>query len=216
MSATQVGLIQCLKPGDFLFQYAKSNDAGETISQIVEGVNGHIFNHVATYMGNDQVIEAVPPRVRSVSLGQFIVTSVVDTHNQPCITAARITRQYRPLIPEALTFIKNKLSEPYDDSDCSDSDWYCSQLIITAFEKASKGSSVFKLWPMPFKNLETGEFYPFRGEHDQQWDMAISKGPQGLHPAIMSLSENLDIVNVLGGLPSKSPQKDYDPETILA
>ncbi|WP_330926191.1 YiiX/YebB-like N1pC/P60 family cysteine hydrolase [Candidatus Sororendozoicomonas aggregata] len=216
MGATQIDLSPCLKPGDFLFQYAKNNDAGETISQMFEGVNGHIFNHVATYMGNEQVIEAVPPQVQSVSLSQFIEASVVDTNNQPCITIARITRQYQSLIPEALAFIKNKLSAPYDESFCSDSGWYCSKLIISAFEKANNDAPVFELQPMSFKNPQTGEFYPFWEEHYQQLGMAIPEGLQGSHPATMSLSEHLDIVTFLGGLPYKSRQKDFFTETILA
>ncbi|MDP0561923.1 MAG: YiiX/YebB-like N1pC/P60 family cysteine hydrolase [Candidatus Endonucleobacter sp. (ex Gigantidas childressi)] len=197
-------LCKSLQPGDLLFQLCKGEVAEWLISRLFEGVNGQAINHVGIYLGEQKVIEASVAAVSVVSLKEFIEKSVMDVSRHPCITVGRLHSQYSSLIPQAINFAKSCVTQPYDDSYGIKSNWYCSKLIIEAFKDANDGQCFFKETLMSFKDPKSGEGYEYLVNHYKQYRELISRGKPCSHPALLSLSDNLTVVKVLGLLPYRS------------
>ena len=198
-----------LLPGDLLFQLRSGGEAEWVISRLFAGRDGAAINHVALYDGDGMVIEAVMPRVHKIPLADFVSHSVSDNHGRPCVLVCRLASSYSALVPDALTFAEQQLSIPYDphyrqNQAAHQKSWYCSELIIHAFRQANKGIFLFEETPMSFRNMATGELMPFWVDHYQAIGQAIPEGLPGSHPALLSCSDKLISINILGSLPAKS------------
>ncbi|MFK0571394.1 YiiX/YebB-like N1pC/P60 family cysteine hydrolase [Endozoicomonas sp.] len=196
-----------LLPGDLLFQLRVGGEAEWGISRLFAGRDGIAINHVALYDGDGMVIEAVMPEVRKTSLDEFLQHSVMDTTGSPCVLVCRLLSSCLELIPEALEFAEQQVAIPYDPHYTeSKKSWYCSELIIDAFRSANQGVFLFEQTPMSFRDMETGELMPFWVEHYQSIGQEIPEGLPGSHPALLSRSDKLKLVNVMGSLPARECQ----------
>lgn len=212
-----------LLPGDLIFQLRSGGEAELVISRLFAGRDGMAINHVALYGGDGMVIEAVMPQVKKTSLDDFVNKSVLDNHGRPCILVCRLTSSYSALISDALEFAERQLSMPYDSHYSQDQEehrksWYCSELIVHAFRSANKGIFLFEETPMSFRDMETGELMPFWVDHYQSIGQEIPEGLHGSHPALLSCSNRLIPINILGSLPVRNGQDvcSLEPGATLA
>lgn len=212
-----------LLPGDLLFQLRAGGEAEWVISRLFAGRNGIAINHVALYDGDGMVIEAVMPQVKKTSLDEFIGSSVLDNHGRPCVLVCRLGTVYSSLIPSVLEFAEQQLAIPYDphyrqSQDDHKKSWYCSELIIHAFRCANGGEFVFEETPMNFRDIETGELMPFWVDHYKVVGQDIPEGLPGSHPALLSCSDKLVSINIMGALPARNGQDicGLEPGSTLA
>ena len=191
-----------LRKGDLLFQLRTGGELEWIISRLFAGHNGMAINHVAICSGDDEVIEAVMPRVQKTSLDYFISRSVVDGCDHPCILHCRVKPEFLKLTEKAVAFADQQLQLPYDiDYSSQKRSWYCSALILEAFRYANGNDPVFPETPMGFRDLETGELFPYWIELYKTIGQPIPEGEPGSHPALLSCSEHLEIMEVFGQLP---------------
>ncbi|MDD7806074.1 MAG: YiiX/YebB-like N1pC/P60 family cysteine hydrolase [Endozoicomonas sp. (ex Botrylloides leachii)] len=205
-----------IKPGDLLFQLRTGGEREWIISRLFSGIGQQAINHVALYIGEEYVIEAVSPEIIKTPIDAFINQSAKDYKEQPCVTISRLKSFYQSLIPKAIAFLEQHLNQPYDDSYGKKSGWYCSQLILEAFRYANKGRYLFEKTPMSFKNPATGNFFPYWVEHYKKFKIPIPEGEKGSHPALMSLSDNLELVKIVGSLPFRSTLISLDSRHVLS
>ena len=202
-----------LFPGDLLFQLRSGGEAEWVISRLFAGRDGIAINHVGLYDGDGQVIEAVMPEVRKTSMDVFIENSVRDNHGNPCLLIARVQSEYAELIPLALEFAESTLATPYDAHyGTGKKSWYCSELIIDAFRHANKGKFLFHETPMGFRDMESGELMPYWIAHYKAIDQEIPEGLPGSHPALLSRSDKIIPVNLVGALPAKETGQWFESD----
>ncbi|MRI33366.1 hypothetical protein EOPP23_10255 [Endozoicomonas sp. OPT23] len=191
-----------LQKGDLLFQFRTGGELEWIISRLFAGYNGMAINHVAIYSGENEVIEAIMPRVQKTTLDYFISRSVVDGLDRPCILHARVKPRYSALAEGAVAFADQQLQLPYNiDYSAKSRSWYCSALILEAFRYANGNIPVFPETPMGFRDLETGELFPYWVELYKTIGQSIPEGEPGSHPALLSCSDKLEVVGLLGQLP---------------
>ena len=206
---------QRVQPGDLLFQLCVGGEREWLISRLFEAVGKQAINHVALYAGGGQVIEAVAPAIIKTPIDVFIGRSVKDLHNKPCVMVSRLKTPYEPLIPAAIKFAEKQLAQPYDDSYGSQSGWYCSQLILEAFRYANHDKYLFERTAMSFRDPETGEIFPYWIEYYKAQGVPVPQGEMGSHPALISLSDKLNLIKTLGSLPFKNTHTNLNTQQIL-
>ena len=198
-----------LLPGDLLFQLRAGGEEEFAISRLFPGRDGVAINHVAIYDGDGMVIEAVSPGVQKTVTEDFISRSVLDNHGRPCVLVCRLKSVYSSLIPDALEFAEQLLASCHSHVASSHNEslksWYCSELIVHAFRHANEGYFFFET-PMSLCDMETKELMPKESGH------AMAQGLPGSHPALLSSSERLLCVNVMGALPARAGQRVYGLE----
>ena len=197
-----------LQKGDLLFQLRSGGELEYAISRVFAGYNGMLLNHVAVYCGDGdnggQVIEAIMPKVRSVSLEHFLQRSVMDTSGRHCVVHARLLPEFQHLAEKAVEFALRQLDEPYDSQYTnSGKSWYCSELVIEAWRFANDGRFVFPQTPMGFRDMATGELIPFWIEHFKASNRSVPEGEPGSHPALLSCSEKIEVIKTIGQLPAR-------------
>ena len=58
-------------------------------------------------------------------------------------------------------YVKARLGKSYDTVfDLNNDQYYCSELLYFAFKASNKGTPIFQLRPMTFKDPDTGETFP--------------------------------------------------------
>lgn len=192
-----------LKKGDLLFQLRTGGELEWVISRIFAGYNGMALNHVALYTGNQELVEAVMPKVQKTTVDQFMKRAVKDGLGRPCILVARLSEPYLPLVSDAIQFAESQLHQPYNSDYCSgEKAWYCSELILESFRSANRGEPVFPQTPMGFRDLETDELLPFWVSFYEKLGQPIPEGKPGSHPALLSCSDKLEIIKIIGELPA--------------
>ncbi|WP_161787447.1 YiiX/YebB-like N1pC/P60 family cysteine hydrolase [Endozoicomonas numazuensis] len=201
-----------LQKGDLLFQLRKGGELEWIISRLFAGYNGMALNHVAIATGREELVEAVMPKVQKIALTQFIDKSVCDGLGRPCILVARLKSPWQSLVDDALAFTDDQLHIRYNSDFSPDSQahsdirsraWYCSALVLEAFRKANEGEPIFPETPMGFRDLETGEIFPYWTEFYQKMGQPVPEGQPGSHPALLSCSDKLDVIRVMGQLPAR-------------
>ena len=207
-----------LKKGDLLFQLRKGGELEYVISRLFTGYNNMALNHVAIYCGDDQVVEAIMPMVKTTTVEHFVQRAAKDTQNRPCVIQARLQPEFQHLVDVAVDFVRDQERQPYDNQYSGRKQgWYCSELILEAFRHANDGRFVFPQTPMGFRDLETGELFPYWARLYQQAGKSIPEGEPGSHPALLSCSEKLDVIEIMGQMPAKqNPACLTNPEQMLA
>ena len=208
-----------LLPGDLLFQLRAGGEEEWAIGRLFPGRDGVAINHVAIYDGDGMVIEAVMHEVKKTAIEVFIHSSVLDNYGRPCVLVCRLKFSYSSLIPAALEFVEQQLRTACNSRFMPSREplksWYCSELIVHAFRHANEGCFFFEQTPMSFRDAETGELLPFWINYYEESDGAIPQGLPGSHPALLSSSERLLCVNVMGSLPARIGQQVYGLEAVV-
>lgn len=186
-----------LHNGDLIFQEACQDGMGDAIKATTTGRDGYEFTHVGmVWIPADKhvrIIEATEPKVTVTPLADYL-----HPRNQctPRSVVGRLKAPYRPLIPQAIRFARQKIGKPYDNAfDIHNDQYYCSELIYQVFKEANHGQPVFPLTAMTFKSKETGTFPAYWVKHFQQLHLPIPEGQPGNNPSDMSRSGLIDIVH---------------------
>lgn len=186
---------QQFKDGDLIFQDLDCGPLCDAIEAVTEGHRGYDYSHMGMiYHRNDTiyVIEAAGKAVRLTTLQDFSKNSP-----EPDLMA-RLKKQYRHLIPKAISFSLKQLGVPYDTEYVYDNgSYYCSELIYDAFLFANNGKPFFKLYPMTYKQPGTNEFFPAWVEYYKTIGKEIPEGKPGCNPGGISTSDKIEIIKML-------------------
>lgn len=191
-----------LEPGDILFQDSDCGSFCDAIEKVTFGIGGSKFSHVGMVVPKGEndliVVEAVTAGVVETSLDRFFARSF-DENKKSKVVVARIKKEYKNLIPNAIDFSKTKLSLPYDDVfDISNNKYYCSELIYESFKYANDNKPIFELQKMTYKDPDTNSTFPIWEDYFQKLNVPIPEGEPGLNPGGMSKSSYIEIVHFYG------------------
>jgi len=191
-----------LKPGDLLFQDLDCGPFCDAVEKVTTGYKGAKFSHVAMAIydknGNISVIEAVSKGVCITPLNEFLSKSH-DINNNPKVMVGRLKPKYSRLIPKATEEALKLTGRPYDDVFCiNNNEYYCSELIYDIFKKANNGKAIFDLYPMTFKDPETGKTFTAWTDYFNDLKKPIPEGELGNGPASISLSKKIKIIHMYG------------------
>lgn len=194
-----------LQQGDILFQDLDCGPFCDAVEKVTRGYNGAKFSHVAIAVldknGKMSVIEAVSKGVCITPLKDFLAKSH-DKNNNPKVMVGRLKPRYRHLIPKAIEEAYKLIGRPYDNVFCiTNNDYYCSELIYDIFKKANNGKTIFYLYPMTFKDHETGKTFTAWIDYFKELKKPIPEGESGNGPGGLSLSRKIKIIH-LYGIPS--------------
>ena len=191
-----------LREGDILFQDLDCGSFCNAVEKVTRGYNGSKFSHVALVVkdknGELAVIEAISKGVCLTPLHIFLAKSK-DKNNNPKVMVGRLKSKYKLLIPKAIEEAYKLIGRPYDDVFCiTNNDYYCSELIYAVFKTANKGKPLFYLYPMTFKDPETGKTFPAWIDYYKELNKPIPEGELGNGPGSISLSRKIQIVHLYG------------------
>ena len=195
-------LISCtknfkLQEGDLLFQDLDSSPLCDAIELVTPGYKGANFSHIGlVVLDNDtlKVLEAIPPKVMTTDLGDFINRSF-DKNGNPKVIVGRLKKEFTNSISNAVSYSKSKLDITYDEVFLINNEtYYCSELIFEAFEK----DSIFQLKPMTFLHPNNKDTVTVWKEYYSDLNTNIPEGNPGINPGIMSLSNKIEIVHIYG------------------
>ena len=195
-------LISCtknfkLQEGDLLFQDLDSSPLCNAIELVTPGYNGANFSHIGLVVSvNDtlKVLEAIPPKVMTTNLDDFINRSF-DKNGNPKVIVGRLKKEFTNSISNAVSYSKSKLEITYDEVFLINNEtYYCSELIFEAYEK----DSIFQLKPMTFLHPKTKDTLKVWKEYYSDLNTNIPERNPGINPGIMSLSNKIEMVHFYG------------------
>lgn len=191
-----------LLEGDILFQDLDCGPFCDAVEKVTFGIRGCKFSHVAIAVkdnnGKIAVLEAVSKGVCITDLETFLAKSK-DSNNNPKVIVGRLKPKYQKLIPKAIIEAKKLIGRPYDDVFCiTNNDYYCSEIIYDVFKISNNGNPIFNLYPMTFKDPETGKTFPAWVDYFKELNKPIPEGELGNGPGSISLSDKLNIVHFYG------------------
>ncbi len=187
--------------GDILFQDIDCGPLCDAIEQVTQGIDGAKFSHVAIIIDTDSglvVLEAISQGVVCTSIDSFLDRSM-DEEGNPKVLVGRLKKEFRKLLPDAISDMKQYLGSPYDTVfDLSNQAYYCSELLYFGFAMASNDSNFFKLNPMTYKAPGEEEFFPEWADYFNSLGVQIPENLPGLNPGSISRSDKIEIVYAFG------------------
>ena len=210
-----------LQIGDILFQDLDSSPLCDAIEKVTPGYNDYNFSHIGIIVEGEipmttdpdrrfeekyfynlkddfRVLEALPEMVKTTRLDSFLNRSF-DSDSMPKVIVGRLKKQHRFLIEDAVSFLKSKIGDPYDDDFLiNNNKYYCSELIYDAFKK----DNIFELKAMTFNDPTTNKPMDIWKDYYHKLKLDIPEGELGINPGIMSISQNIEIIHHYG-IPSK-------------
>lgn len=200
-----------LKQGDLLFQDSDCGAPCEAIEKVTSGYKGANLSHVGIAEQNDKddwfVIEAISEGVVQTPLKEFLNRSY-DSEGKPKVIVGRVVKKYQALIPKAISEARKLIGKPYDETYQIGNDrYYCSELVYEVFKKANDNAPVFNLYPMTFKDPDTGKMFPAWAEYFNELNKTIPEGEPGLNPGSISRSPAIQIVHYYGRPSDFQPEK---------
>lgn len=200
------------QPGDLLFQDTDGHPLCDAIEKVTTGFDGANVTHVGIVAEGDGpepvVIEAVSAGVVCTPLQEFLARSL-DAEGRPKVAVGRLAGPRRELIPSALRHARELVGAPYDKVFAIDNDaYYCSELVYTIFLRANRGTAVFALEPMTFKDPDTGKTFPAWQEYFAELGQPIPQGRPGINPGGISRAPAVTIVHQYGRLSRKRGPED--------
>lgn len=181
-----------LESGDLIFQNLDCGGMCDAIEEVTQGFDGKRFSHVGLVVRKGdsiQIIEAMGPGVRMISLDAFLKRS------NNAVFVGRVNEEYNPLLQDAVAFAMEQQGKPYDDAFIyGNGKYYCSELIYDAFKHANKEQPFFELEPMTFKQPGKPDFYPVWVDYYKKLGMEIPEGEPGCNPGGLSRSPKIKII----------------------
>ncbi len=190
------------QPGDLLFQELDGNPFFDAVAKVTRGHRGAALTHVGVValdpVGEVVVLEALTEGVVATRLESFLARSH-DERGDPRVLVGRLDKEYRRLIPEALTAAFALVGRPYDSLfEIDNGAYYCAELVHVVFRDANEGEPLFLLEPMTFADPNTGETFPVWEEYFEELQAPVPEGRPGLNPGGMSRAPELQIVHAYG------------------
>ena len=186
-------------PGDLLFLHTRDEPRMAAVSRIFSGVHDFVINHVAMCVGEDELVEAVPPAVRQVSLADCLNKAHPDEQGQPRVLVCRVEGMRLQSINSAVERISQHLGKPYNETYMpSEEEWFCSSLVQDAWYHGNGGEHLFPHTHLEYRDPVTGNIMAFWEEYYEERNLAVPQGLPGSHPALISRSPHLTIVGCYG------------------
>lgn len=180
-----------LRSGDLIFQDLDCGGLCDAIEQVTQSYGGRHFSHIGLISIEEDsiyIIEAIGQKVKRTPLGQFV------SRNQKELLLGRVKPQYRQILPAAVTFARQQIGIPYDETFLYDNGkYYCSELLYDAFKVANSSKDFFELRPMTFKQPGSDSYFPVWVDYYKKLDTAIPESAPGINPGGISLSEKIDV-----------------------
>lgn len=173
-----------LQPFDLLFVSPAESNA---ITKVTSGYNSEKIDHVAVFIGEAMVIEAVPDGgVHLIAVDSFLRYHATDN-----IYIGRVTSSLDSI------YTREKLMSciglPYDSLYLPDNDAvYCSELVTDCFVDSS-GEQLFATIPMTFRD-SNGSIPEYWIELYQRHQLPVPEGEPGSNPAELSRRGNVMIL----------------------
>lgn len=183
--------------GDLLFQDIDCGELCDAIESVTPGIGDKHFSHVGlVYALGDSVyvVEAIGAGVQLTPLPSFL-TRQLDTQGHPKVIVGRLKKQYQSLHNKAIAFALKQLHTPYDDEFIyNNGKYYCSELIYDAYQNANGGVPFFNLYPMTYKNPNTGKTLKAWKQYFKKIKHKIPEGKKGCNPGSIAVDGAVDIV----------------------
>lgn len=183
--------------GDLLFQDLDCGPLCDAIEKVTHGADGRHFSHLGlVYKKQDSIyiIEAIGKDVHLTPLARFI-NRQQDAKGQPKIVVGRLKKQYAALHARAIRYALKQIGTPYDDPFLYDNGkYYCSELIYDAYKSANGGKPFFRMFPMTFKDPDTGTTFPAWTDYYKEIGEEIPEGKPGCNPGGISTDPKIEIV----------------------
>lgn len=200
-----------LQEGDLLFTDEDCGPFCDAIEKVTHGIDGAKFSHVGMIIKNRRnqlvVMEAITKGVLETPIDSFLLRSQ-DEQKQPKVLVGRLKSDFLSLIPAATQYVKERIGKSYDTVfDINNDQYYCSELLYYAFKNANKGTPIFQLRPMTFKDPDTEQTFPIWQEYFDKLNYPIPEDQPGLNPGSMSRSLYIDIVHAYGQPTGYRPRK---------
>lgn len=184
--------IKDLEVGDIIFQDVDCGPFCDAINKVTSGIDGKNFSHCAIVVKeNDSlfIIEAVSKGVVKTSFQDFFKK---ETGNGGTLVG-RMKPEYSSLAKKAATNAFQYLGKPYDDVfDINNDKYYCSELVYETYMEANNDKPVFQLFPMTYKDPDTGEYFSIWVDYFKELSYPIPEGEDGLNPGGVSKSSYIN------------------------
>ena len=186
-----------LQEGDLLFQDLDSSPLCDAIELVTPGYKDANFSHIGlVVLDNDtlKILEAIPPKVVLTDMKSFFNRSY-DKEGRSKIIVGRLKYEFQYSIKDAVINAKSKIGIKYDEAFIINNNlYYCSELILEAFEK----DSIFKLKPMTFLHPETNDTLTVWKNYYSKLGVKIPQNEPGINPGVMSLSNKIEMIYFYG------------------
>ncbi len=183
--------------GDLLFQDLDCGALCDAIEAVSPAINEKKFSHIGlVYRAGDSlyVIEAINEKVQLIPIHRFMLRQTDSTGN-PKVVVGRLKPAYRHLNGRALGFALRQLGKPYDDEFIyNNGKYYCSELIYDAYMEANGERPFFNLYPMTFKDPESGKTFDAWRKYYRNLKVNIPEGKPGCNPGSIALSGTISII----------------------
>jgi len=189
------------KEGDLLFQDLDCGPTCDAIEAVTWGVDSAKFSHIGLVVSSDdewKVLEAISKGVVLTPLDEFLSRSF-DSDGNPKVWVGRVKPEFNDALKRSLKSIPQYLGYEYDNEFIyNNGKYYCSELIYDIFRNANNGKPFFRLEPMTFKSIKTGEFFPVWIDYYKKLNILIPQDSLGINPAGISRSKKIKIVKRIG------------------
>ena len=200
---TKINYFDVYQPqeGDFLFQDLDCGPTCDAIEAVTWGVDSVKFSHIGFVINDNgewKVLEAISKGVVLSPINEFLNRSF-DSSGNPKVWVGKLKPEYIKLVEQSVETIPEYLGLDYDDEFIyNNGKYYCSELIYDIFKNVNNGKPVFKLEPMTFKSLKSGDYFPIWIDYYKNLNSPIPQDSLGINPAGISRSEKIEIVKKLG------------------
>lgn len=184
--------------GDLLFQDLDCGELCDAIEAVTPGLGDKHFSHIGmVYIAADSVyvIEALGKAVKLTRIQDFL-NRQLNAGKKPKVVVGRLKEPYQRLNGRALGFALEQRGKPYDDAFIyNNGKYYCSELVYDAYKEANHGEPFFHLYPMTFKDPQTGKTFPAWKEYYKILKTKVPEGKPGCNPGSIAISNNVEIVH---------------------
>ncbi|WP_044247448.1 YiiX/YebB-like N1pC/P60 family cysteine hydrolase [Francisella hispaniensis] len=170
--------INNLKKGDVVFMV---DEAEKNISSLSNGFGGYSYSHCALYIGDGNIIEAVPVA--------GVIQIKLSKYSDKKTLVARVSES-KEFLQEVVNNASEFIGLAYNDLFLPDTKGklYCSELIHVAFNRTSNSKyfTQHKLNYIAAENCAVSQYWlDFYSEHG----LKVPQGQPGSHPNNLSLDD---------------------------
>ena len=165
-----------LKKGDVIFT---ADNSEENISSLSLGYADLSYYHCSFYIGNGQIIEAIP--------NDGVIVSDVLKYQSNKNLVARLSCSVE-LLDRAIYQAHDALGAKYNDLFLPDTDdYYCSELIHKIFFRANNNSRVFQSQKLNYLKASESQIAQYWISLYKKHNQTVPHGKDGSHPNNLSL-----------------------------
>lgn len=182
-----------IKSGDLVFVDDTSSNLSKAINDVTKKEGNSNYTHVGICVleNNEVFVYHADPQKNVV---KEPLTTFLNDRKKATVHLYRMDEISKNQLKNGFAIAEKMIGKSYDYAYRNDNDKiYCSELIYEMF----KQDTVFKMNPMTFKDIKTGEFHKNWIEHYQKLGVEIPEGELGCNPNDMSKNRNLRFLKTI-------------------